>query len=265
MTKNKGPELASANNDNLAYFTAAIYMTGLYGGNYPAKPRAWNPELSIEDNQKNDVIPPGPYSISNNDFEASDAIADDGDPNTAVQISAADLFPDSEYPPSYISTYGSPSSGDKPPAASSTPPAPSPTPPATPPTPPAPPTFAPGWCGMHVIQYQKNEDSGPNANSPEYMIDVSIFDANQQPIQIYDCNLCGTTDRTIALNGAPNDIKTDLPVDMIITLGAVDDDAILFQYGNQNWGSNDQEHYSNWGAYDNGKREGDTGFSCPAT
>lgn len=251
MTKNRGPELASQNNDNLAYFTAAIYMTGLYNGNYPAKPRAWNPELSIEDNQKNDQVPPGPYSISNNDFEASDAIADDGDPNAAVEISAADLFPDSEYPEAYISAYGSPTSGDAPPTTS--------------PTPQAPPTFAPGWCGMHVTQYQKNEDSGPNANSPDYLIDVSIFDANQNPIQIHDCNDCGTTARTIALNGAANVFKTDLPVDMIVTLGAVDDDAILFNYGDQSWGSNDQPHHSNWGAYDNGKREGDTGFSCTLT
>ncbi|KAL8634445.1 MAG: hypothetical protein Q9228_007960, partial [Teloschistes exilis] len=121
MTKNQGPELASANNDNLAYFTAAIYMTGLYDGNYPAKPRAWNPELSIEDNQKNDQIPSGPYSISNDDFEASDAIDDDGDPNAAVEISAADLFLDSEYPPSYISTYGSPISGKKHPETPSRP------------------------------------------------------------------------------------------------------------------------------------------------
>jgi hypothetical protein len=248
MTKNNGPQLASSNNDNLAYFTAAIYMTGLYDGNYPAKPRAWNPELSIEENQKNDLPPPGPYSISNNDFEASDALTDDGDPNSALEISAADLFPDSEYPPSYISTYGSPSSNNTPPAA-----------------PPSAPKFAPGWCGMHVTQYQKNEDSGPNAHSPDYMIDVSLFDANQKPIQMYNCNNCGTTSRTIALKGAPNDFHSDLPVDMIVTLGAVDSDAILFQYGDQSWGSNDQAHHSNWGAYDNGKREGDTGFSCPPT
>ena len=121
MNSNNGPELASRNNDNLAYFTAAIYMTGLYDGNYPAKPRAWNPELSIEDNKKNDKIPQGPYSISDDDFEASDALGDDSDPNAGVEISSADLFPDSKYPPSYISTYGSPSSGDVPAANSSAP------------------------------------------------------------------------------------------------------------------------------------------------
>lgn len=158
------------------------------------------------------------------------------------------------------------SSGGKIPATTPTYQQPSPTIPYEEPTttniPPPPPKFTSGWCGMHVTQYQKNEDSGTNTHSPEYLIDVSIFDANQQPIQIHDCNNCGTTARTIALNGAANVFKTDLPLTMTVTLGAVDDDAIAFLYGDQSWGSNDQAHHSNWGAYDDGKREGDTGFSC---
>ncbi|KAL8794410.1 MAG: hypothetical protein Q9195_002997 [Heterodermia aff. obscurata] len=105
---------------------------------------------------------------------------------------------------SHISTYGSPTSGDVPAATFS--------------APPVPPKFAPGWCGMHVTHYQKNEDSGDNAHNPDYAIDVSILDADQKPIQIHDCNNCGTTVHTVALNGAPNEFKTDLPSETLIGL-----------------------------------------------
>ena len=59
-----------------------------------------------------------------------------------------------------------------------------------------------------------------------------------------------------------NQIDTALPHLMYVTAGAVDDDAVLFNYGDESWGSNDQPHHSNFGSYDSGKREGDTGFSC---
>lgn len=49
---------------------------------------------------------------------------------------------------------------------------------------------------------------------------------------------------------------------LVVTTGKVDNDAVLFKYGAQAWGSNDQEHHCNFGAYDSGNREGDCGFSC---
>lgn len=49
---------------------------------------------------------------------------------------------------------------------------------------------------------------------------------------------------------------------MYVTVGAVDNDVVLFTCWGQDWGSNDQVHHSNFGSYDSGKREGDTGFSC---
>ena len=124
----------------------------------------------------------------------------------------------------------------------------------------SPDTFTGGWCGMHVTQYQKNEPDGPAANSPDYVLSVCIYDANQVLLNQYPGeDGCG---QFVALNGVAQAIDTALPNLMYVTVGAVDDDAVLFTYGDQDWGSNDQPHHSNFGAYDNGKREGDTGFSC---
>ena len=123
-------------------------------------------------------------------------------------------------------------------------------------------TFTGGWCGMHVTQYQKNEPDVPAfaANNPEYVLEVCIYDANQVLLNKFDGeDGCGNF---VALNGQSQAIVTALPNLMYITVGAVDDDAVLFTYGNQDWGSNDQEHHSDFGPYDSGKREGDTGFSC---
>ena len=115
---------------------------------------------------------------------------------------------------------------------------------------------------MHVIQYQKNEKSGPNAGGTEYLFDVTLKDADGSPINLYNCNGCGTTARFVGPNGAPQKIESDLPFDVVLTAGAVDGDAVLFNYDDQSWGSNDQQHHSNFGSYDSGKREGDTGFTC---
>lgn len=115
---------------------------------------------------------------------------------------------------------------------------------------------------MHVIQYQKNEQGKELPPNPEYVLDVSLFDAKQQPIPIKNCNGCKNTARSVGLAGQPNEIESDLPFKMETTVGKVDSDAILFKYGDQSWGSNDQPHHSDFGAYDNGKREGNTGFQC---
>ena len=125
----------------------------------------------------------------------------------------------------------------------------------------SPDTFTGGWCGMHVTQYQKNEPGDcSTCNSPDYILSVCIYDANQVLLNQYPGeDGCG---QFVALKGQPQAIDTALPNLMYVTVGAVDDDPLLFTYGNQDWGSNDQPHHSNWGAYDNGKREGDTGFSC---
>ncbi len=125
----------------------------------------------------------------------------------------------------------------------------------------SPTTYTGGWCGMHVTQYQKNEPRDcATCENPEYSIQVSIYDANQVLLNAFEGT--GVAGISVALNGVPQIIETALPNLMYVTVGAVDDDPLFFTYGDQDWGSNDQAHGSNWGSYDDGKRDGDTGFSC---
>ena len=124
--------------------------------------------------------------------------------------------------------------------------------------------FKPGWCTMHVTQWQKNTDDGAHPHSPEYNIDVEIFDGADppKPLYLYDCDGCGTKATTVALNGAPNVYNTVLPNRVIVVVGAKDEDVVKFEYGDQKWDSNDQVHHSNFGPFEDQKRQGDTGFSC---
>ena len=69
-------------------------------------------------------------------------------------------------------------------------------------------------------------------------------------------------DKADAPSGQGVGVTSALPLVLIVTAQNVDDDAVLFAYGDQSWGSNDQPHQCNFGAYDSGKREGDCGFSC---
>ena len=124
------------------------------------------------------------------------------------------------------------------------------------------PNYAAGWCGIHVTQYQRNEPDGPNKGNSEYLFDVTIKDAKGSPMTIRNCNGCGTTISIVAPNGVPQTIESELPYKLQLTAGPEDESAVLFHYNDQDWGSNDQAHHSDFGAYDNGKREGDTGFTC---
>ena len=113
-------------------------------------------------------------------------------------------------------------------------------------------SYVPGWCGMHVTQYQKNE---PQSNpTPDYKLDITLFDGAGNPI--------GANYGATALNGVGVDVTSKLPWVMIVTVGAVDSDPVLFRYADQAWGSNDQEHHCNFGGYEDGNRDGDCGFSC---
>lgn len=114
---------------------------------------------------------------------------------------------------------------------------------------PPPPPYAKGWCGLHVTQFQK-----PDPSKDPYSFEVHIFDADQKEI--------GSAPKTEVVPQTPLDVTSKLPYVFILIAGNVDKDAVLFRYADQAWGSNDQEHFCNFGAYDNGKREGDCGFSC---
>ena len=121
------------------------------------------------------------------------------------------------------------------------------------PIPPAPSTgnYAPGRCGVHVTQYQKNEDFDPDSN---YKFDITIFDNGGATI--------GEKFGAEAPTNVGVDVASELPFVLTVTAQAVDDDAVLFSYAGQNWGSNDQAHQCNFGGYEDGNRDGDCSFDC---
>ncbi|MCJ1469288.1 hypothetical protein MMC07_007921 [Pseudocyphellaria aurata] len=120
------------------------------------------------------------------------------------------------------------------------------------PDPPSGSAYASGWCGVHVTQYQKNE---PKSNpTGDYKFDITIKDDSGATI--------GTNYGAVAQNGVGVDVTSKLPWVLVVTAQRVDDDAVLFSYSDQSWGSNDQEHHCNFGGYEDGNRDGDCGFNC---
>ena len=112
--------------------------------------------------------------------------------------------------------------------------------------------YVPGWCGLHVTQYQKHE---PKSNpTGDYKLDITIKDATGAII--------GGTTGAVAKAGVGVGIDSRLPFVLTVTAQNVDNDPLLFKYADQSWGSNDQAHHCNFGAYDGGNRDGDCGFNC---
>lgn len=105
--------------------------------------------------------------------------------------------------------------------------------------------YSPGWCGVHVVQHQKTNPDDPASH---YHLDVTIFDNAQKQI--------GQVLNQDAPSGQGVDVDSALPYVLIVTAQNVDEDAVLFNYAGQAWGSNDQEHDCNFGAYDSGSRYG---------
>ena len=112
--------------------------------------------------------------------------------------------------------------------------------------------FAPGWCGMHVTQYQK-----PDPSKDQYKFDVVVKDAEGNEIGNLKDAYAGSLQSPESIG-----VTSRLPYVLMVDAGNVDDDAVLFRYGAQSWGSNDQEHHCDFGSYDNGSRQGDCGFQC---
>ena len=111
--------------------------------------------------------------------------------------------------------------------------------------------YARGHCAFHVVQYQK-----PDPSKDAYRFDVTLFDNNQDVIG-------GVEGRAVeSVHGGSFGMTSKLPFVLIVEAGRVDDDAVLFKYGDQSWGSNDQEHHCDFGGYEDGNREGDCGFAC---
>lgn len=105
--------------------------------------------------------------------------------------------------------------------------------------------YRPGWCGLHVIQYQK-----PDPSKDSYSLEIThLNDANENKIG------------GVGKSGPKVSLGSKLPLTVEVSTGAVDADPVYFAYGSQSWDSNDKGRCS-VGAYDNGKREMDCGFTC---
>jgi hypothetical protein len=105
--------------------------------------------------------------------------------------------------------------------------------------------YSPGWCGVHVIQYQK-----PNPSKDSYALEVThLKDVNEKVIGNFK-------------KGGPTaSVTSKLPLTLEIKTGGVDADPVSFAYGADSWTTNDGNHCS-VGSYDHGKREIDCGFTC---
>ncbi|OAL43988.1 hypothetical protein IQ07DRAFT_605502 [Pyrenochaeta sp. DS3sAY3a] len=104
--------------------------------------------------------------------------------------------------------------------------------------------YAPGWCGFHVTQFQK-----PDPSKDSYSLEVTLKDANENQIG------------GVGRSGPSVSLASKLPLTLEIKTGGVDADPVSFAYGSQSWDSNDSSRCK-VGAYDNGKREMDCGFTC---
>jgi hypothetical protein len=104
--------------------------------------------------------------------------------------------------------------------------------------------YRPGWCGVHVTQYQK-----PDPSKDGYALEARIMDANQNEIG----NSGGK-------QGARLSFASKLPQAFVVNSRAVDADPLDFEYNGAKWDSNSKD--CKVGVYDKGKRQMDCGFTC---
>ena len=116
--------------------------------------------------------------------------------------------------------------------------------------------YATGWCGVHVVQYQKENPAADPASNPagHYHLDITIYDNNQDQIGQF-LGADAPAEKAV-------DVTSKLPYVLEVTAQNVDSDPVLFAYADQSWAYADVPHHCNFGKYDSGKREGDCGFSC---
>lgn len=117
------------------------------------------------------------------------------------------------------------------------------------------PNYATGYCGAHVIQYQKDlnhntKDANPTTN---YEVQVTLFDGNKALIPGQaDAQIQAPTGQAIQIPGMVQKFT--------VTAGGVDSDPLQFAYGTELWNSSSPQ--CDAGKYDSGKRNMDCGFSC---
>ncbi|KAI0436733.1 hypothetical protein F4803DRAFT_572005 [Xylaria telfairii] len=107
--------------------------------------------------------------------------------------------------------------------------------------------YVPGQCGIHVTQWQKNE----NGVGGDYQYDIQIFDAIGEGI--------GGASRLAIPDYHSGDLYSQLPYTLVVTSGGVDNDPVGFAYAGYVFTS-----YSGCraGPYDSGNRDMDCGFPC---
>jgi len=106
--------------------------------------------------------------------------------------------------------------------------------------------FTGGNCGVHITQWQKNE----NGVGGDYQYDVRLYDA----VQVAE----GGANRLAVADFACGGVDSALPLVFEVCSGSVDSDPITFHYGGDTFDS----HSCSVGGYDSGKRQMDCGFAC---
>ncbi|KMU86905.1 hypothetical protein CIHG_04844 [Coccidioides immitis H538.4] len=115
--------------------------------------------------------------------------------------------------------------------------------------------YNPGWCGVHIRQYQKNEKDNAQNPSTDYALEVTVYDAKQKMIDYLDKTY---TSKDMHLHA-----QGPLPYKLVLWTGAVDDDPVHMAYGKQEWDSkNKVTYHCKQGKYDGGMRDIDCGFTC---
>ena len=117
-------------------------------------------------------------------------------------------------------------------------------------------TFAPGWCTLHMIQYQKNQADIGNA----YAFSLVLKDNDKKIIgQITKQPLEGTAPGVL-------NMPSNLPYMLVLKTRDADDDWVQFEYSADRWNTNPEDYGGRCtsGGFENGNRESDCGFQCNA-
>ncbi|EEH19274.2 hypothetical protein PABG_01593 [Paracoccidioides brasiliensis Pb03] len=101
-----------------------------------------------------------------------------------------------------------------------------------------------GWCGLHITQYQKNQNQKGWKTGKDFEFDVKIFDAEQKEI--------GSAKREKANTGKSFGIGSMLPYKLIVTAGKYDSSPIEFAYAGAHWDSDNRKQCKISAMYDKG-------------
>lgn len=113
-------------------------------------------------------------------------------------------------------------------------------------------TYAPGWCTMHIEQFQRNE----NGIGADFAFTAIMHDADGTAIGQITKQPIDSTTKAL-------DMDSNLPYVLVINTGGADTSPLDFSYAGTTWTDSDATHCK-FGAYSGGSRNGDCGFTCAA-